>query len=209
MNLKEEKKRIIKEIYKPILKENGFRTTGNHFWKHEKEFIKTFNIQFSSFNYEQNMSFYINIGLLFPVINELNNVETPEKPKEYNCNIRFRSNSLNGNSKMKHTINRETDINEFEKYLKKELNEYIIPFYNSLTEVENCLEIKNKVLINYVSNIEYYVGLTLIRYGRFESGDIIFRKYLEKVAPENIEKLNRLKQMARDLKSKKTKGNTA
>lgn len=54
---------FIKTYLKPVLKENGYRTSGQTWWKNMGDFFIVINLQNSSFNSKEELSFCLNIGV--------------------------------------------------------------------------------------------------------------------------------------------------
>lgn len=176
MTLFEQRDRIVKEIIKPAFKNNGFTGSGTTFKKVEKDFIKIFNIQSSGFNFEDNLAFFLNIGLLFPIWYEIQGEKLPQNPKEYDCQFRIRSNSLTGNNEI-YRLTPEVNFQTFDKLIKDELNEFILPFYSQLKSLEDCLKVNDEFL-NNPTDMTPYIALTMIKNGDIQNGNNLLDSYL-------------------------------
>ncbi len=171
MTLFEKRDNIIKDLFKPRFKEAGFNVSGTTFIKKEKEFWKIFNIQSSSFNSEDSVSFYLNIGFLFPIGFELRNQKLPIKPKEYDCQFHIRSNYLTGR-------NQSYDINDsIEKLLSNDISDFILPFFNRYNLIQDCLKLNVEVPESW-TDCRPYIGLTLIKNGEIEKGNKIINSFI-------------------------------
>lgn len=172
MTLFEKRDRIIKDIFKPRFKESGFSVSGTTFIKKEKDFWKIFNIQSSSVNSEKNVSFYLNIGFLFPIGFELRNQQVPRKPKDYDCQFHIRTNCLTGR-------NQSYDINDsIEELLSNDISGYILPFFNRYNFIQDCLNL-NVELPESWTDCRPYIGLTFIRNGDIEKGNEIINLFIQ------------------------------
>jgi len=176
MTLFAERDQLITEVIKPILKRGGFKVVGNNFRKNEKDFIKVFNIQSSACNQDDNVSFYLNIGFLFPVLYELIDQQIPKVPKEYDCTFRIRTESLTGRNQS-YRILPDTDLGYFQKLLINDLTDSVIPFFERYKEIEDCLKLRNEFDDQFAS-VDPYVGLTLIKNGRYNEGSEILDRYI-------------------------------
>lgn len=167
----EQRDKIIKDIFKPKFKEAGFSISGTTFVKKEKDFWKIFNIQSSAFNFENSVSFYLNIGFLFPISFELRNQKLPTKPKAYDCQFHIRANSLTGRNQS-YKINDKT-----ETLLIGDINDFILPFFNRYNFLIDCLKL-NEELPESWTDCRPYVGLTLIQNGEIEKGNQIIDSFI-------------------------------
>ncbi len=169
MSALDERQKIIKEIIKPAFKKAGFKTSGNHFVKVEEDFTKIFCIDNISWNTSDYVSFTLRIGILFPLIEKLRNQTIPKFPSIFNCHFEIVSNQLNKSERL-FDINPDTDIEEFRNYTSTVINNYIIPFFECHTKIEDCLDL----FTLYVSNsydIKPFIGLILIEKGNIELGN--------------------------------------
>lgn len=61
MTAKDKQNQFIKDYLKPRLKELGFRTTGNNWWKNMDDFFIVINLQNSQWNEKNELSFCFNL----------------------------------------------------------------------------------------------------------------------------------------------------
>lgn len=54
---------FIKTYLKPTLKEHGFKTSGQTWWKSKGDFFLVINLQNSQWNSKEELSFCLNIGV--------------------------------------------------------------------------------------------------------------------------------------------------
>ena len=60
---KDIQKEFIKTYLKPTLKEHGYKTSGQTWWKNMGDFFIVVNLQNSSYNSKEELSFCLNIGV--------------------------------------------------------------------------------------------------------------------------------------------------
>jgi hypothetical protein len=176
MTLFEHRDRIISEILKPAFKSAGFKVSGMTFRKAEKDFMKIFNIQSSGFNLEDSVSFYLNIGILFPIRFELREESQPKAPKEYDCQFRIRSNSLTGRNQW-YEIKPHTNIDDLENLIRSDLKDFVLPFFERYVEIEDCLKLNVDVPDSW-TDCQPYIGLTMIKKGNVEQGNKILNEFI-------------------------------
>lgn len=188
MTLFEKRDRLIKEVIKPLFKENGFRVPGNTFRKSETNFIKIFNIQSSAWNLDDHVSFYLNIGFLFPIYFEVTDQPLPKQPKEYDCIFRIRTDSLTGLNQS-YEISPKTEFEELKELIESDLTQFVFPFFERYKNIEDCLNL-NKEFEDQHAPVEPYVALTLIKNNEFEKGNRILDEFIKTTHDEYANTLN-------------------
>jgi hypothetical protein len=181
MSSLEERQKIIKEIIKPAFKQAGFKTSGNHFVKHEDGFIKVFSVDNSSWNNKDCVSFTLRLGILFPLIEQIVNRKIHKFPSASDCHFEINSNQLNNSSRL-FEIKPDTEIAEFRQYSSYVINNHVIPFFKNYTDIRDCTDLYKK----YISNsfdIKPFIGLTLIDKGHIDAG----LKLMQNLNPSYIE----------------------
>jgi hypothetical protein len=181
MNPLEERDRILKEIIKPALKQAGFKTSGNNFMKEEDGFIKVFSLENISWNTQDNVSFSLLIGITFPIIEKIRNRKISKFPSSSSSHFCITTNQLNKSQRL-FDINPDTDIAEFRKYTSEVINNYVIPFFDKYSKIENCIELCT-LYESYRYDIKPFIGLTLIAKGDIGTGN----KLMENINPTYIE----------------------
>lgn len=175
---------ILKEIIKPCFKEAGFKISGTTFSKAEDCFIKVFNLQNSSFNLEDNVSFYLNIGIFYPnVFREIN----PKNIKTYECHFQIRSDSLTG-ANQSYDITPATDFDKLKHLTHSDISRFVIPFYKSLQSLDDCLAILPKIG-SHLMNSAAFIGLAFANQGRLDKAKDVLNKYLEEATTNENWKL--------------------
>ncbi len=188
MTLLEHKARIIKEIFKPLFKMNGFNISGLTFVKNETGFSKLFNIQSSSFNSLESVSFYLNIGFLFPIAYEIKEINKPKKLYTSDCQFQMRSDDIIHRNQW-YELKIDTNIPEFEKLLLADLTNHIIPFFDKYHNIEDLIKL-SELKTNSFSNHLPYVAFQLIKNGNLELGNQIIDDYISKTSEYYGNELN-------------------
>ncbi|MBC5992636.1 DUF4304 domain-containing protein [Pontibacter cellulosilyticus] len=146
MTAKEKQKEIIKSYLKPKLKEEGFNTSGMNWWKSKGDFFLFINLQSSSWNSSDNVSFCFNIGVALTA-----RLSDPAKRKATYDDIsaEVREEDLLPEDRKKHRyrkdnwlgylITNDTDIIDFTKELRTDLEEIILPKLQSLNSLSDCI----------------------------------------------------------------------
>jgi len=188
MNAIEFKEHLIKDVFKPGFKKAGFKVSGTHFTKEEEGFVKVFNVQSSQFSLNWQTGFYLNIGLFFPLAYAFrykeyteNEMKIPEKPKESDCQFRFRSDLITKGLKS-YNIDKNTNQAAFKEIVIKDIEESILPFYNSIKSLDDCLY-KEKDFPLASGTTTAFVALTFASLGKNDKAGQILKTYLEN---ENI-----------------------
>jgi hypothetical protein len=163
---------IIKKIVKPAFKIAGFQIDGNTFRKEEKGFIKIFNVQNSQFNTSLSAAFYLNAGLYFPLTYGWRyNWPVPTRPKEYDCQFRFRTDALTGRH-CSYCVDGDTDEKQFEQMVKFEVDD-VVKWFASINNLDDCLNAQSQIYPPS-QTCTYDVALTYAGLGEFAKADEVF-----------------------------------
>ncbi|ESU21169.1 hypothetical protein FCR2A7T_07010 [Flavobacterium cauense R2A-7] len=176
MNAIEIRNLIIKEVIAPALKKIGFKKSGNNFFQEGERFTKVFSITNSSWNDKDWVQFNLDIGILFHIANEINGREI-KVSNTSSCHFEISVLQLNGSDQL-FKIGPETEISNFRKYVDDTINDYVIPFLNHYSNIEDCTDLYSKYT-SHGWDIKPFIGLTLIEKGNIEIGT----KLLEKINP--------------------------
>jgi hypothetical protein len=184
MNTKEIKEEIIKELIKPIFKENGFKTSGTTFLKQEEGFVKVFNIQSSKWNHKECVSFTFNIGIFLPMSYELiRPLPLPKNIKESDCQFKMRISDLLKKEDDWYEVKTGVDIDNL-KIEKIEIYQDIkktLEFYNNRNTVEALAELPDLYPfcgLNEIAIVD--IALTLYSLDKNPLGEQLLKKYYEK-----------------------------
>jgi hypothetical protein len=182
MTLFEKRDKIIKEIIKPPFKASGFGISGTTFKKQEKDFLKIFNVQSSGFNLDDSVSFYLNLGLLFPIWFEIRNEIIARSIKEYDCQFRIRTDSLTGRNQI-YELTPETNFEEFEILIRNDIEKHILPFFDKYSNLDDCKNL-HKDFPSSWTGCRPLIALTMIKNGEVKKGDELLNEFLS-TASEN------------------------
>ena len=179
MTLLEKKENIIREVIKPAFKKAGFTTSAATFQKQEEDFIKIFNVQSSGTNGSDIARFYFNIGIVFPMTFEFwFKRPMPDRPKEYQCQARMRSEDLTGRDPW-YELNNETNYESYSEFVRSDIENFIIPFFEELKSLDDCLSLYKK-FSEKVADFTVDVGLTFATRGELHKAEIILSEYINK-----------------------------
>ena len=114
---------LIKYTLAPFFKEHGFKKSGNNFYRVTDELIQTFNIQKSSWNSKDEISFTGNIGLLVPktYLKLYKAEQLPRFPKVTDSIIQVRIGYLAGNTDHWYRLAVNTSFEHIRNNLEKDL----------------------------------------------------------------------------------------
>ena len=145
MTAKEKQKNFIKNYLKPTLKQAGFSTQGQNWWKKENGFFKIINLQNYSWNSQDSVDFRFNIGIGLTA-----NVKDPQQKKatHHDLSIYLDEHYHLPKSRQKHkylnnqgySISTSTDLTEFTNALQHDFEHGIIPALYGLKTLEDCLK---------------------------------------------------------------------
>jgi Domain of unknown function (DUF4304) len=175
MTPKEFVNQLVKTIIKPAFKSAEFRIDGNTFRKEENGLVKVFNVQNSQFNTVHSAAFYLNAGLYFPLTYGWRyNWPLPARPKESDCQYRFRTDALTGHHRA-YNIEEGADLNQFEKLVKSEVDA-VIQWFASIVELEDCLAAQKQVYPPG-QTCTHDVALTYAELGDFAKANEVFQVF--------------------------------
>lgn len=188
MTPKDFKEYIIDRVYKEELARHKFSSKRSTFTKKEEGFIKIFNIELSQFNYGTQFGYWINIGLFFPKaynfrLSDFYGDEefiVPSNPKIADCQFHLRADELFDLPKT-YDINLKINHDFFEKTVRQEINEVFIPFFNSVRNLEDCIQVIKKY--TKINVCEIWVALTYASLGEFDRSKNLIYNFIEKENP--------------------------
>ena len=151
MNAKEKQTELIKGYLKPTLKENGFRTSGNNWWKLKDNFFILINLQNSQWNSKDELSFCFNIGV---GLTEKMNDTKKKKPTYFDLATQLREDAYLSESRIKHKYRQDgwlgylmttkTDLSDFTNELSTDFEKDILPKLDGLESIEDCFKFYEK-----------------------------------------------------------------
>ena len=142
MTGKEIQKEVIKVYLKPTLKDYGFKTSGQTWWKDKGEFFTLINLQNFSWNNMDSVDFCFNIGIAIKA-----NVKNIDKPTVHDLTVYLREDFYLSHrlfnkfrNKTGYTITDKTNLENFIKSIKTDFEDKIIPFLENLNSIKDCID---------------------------------------------------------------------
>ncbi|QNR23836.1 DUF4304 domain-containing protein [Croceimicrobium hydrocarbonivorans] len=132
---------------KPKLREEGFRTTGQTWWKIMDDFFILINLQNSQWNTKESLSFCFNVG-----IGLTENLKDPNKKRAtyFDLATPLREGAYLSDKRDKHKYRRDaslgylitekTELEDFKNELRIDFENDILPKLNRLKTLQDCLE---------------------------------------------------------------------
>jgi hypothetical protein len=160
-----ERQKIVKEILKPAFKQAGFKKIGNSFIREEDGYTKVFYLENSSWNEKDWVDFSLYVGIFFPIVEQVRNRPIHKFPGTH---FEIDTNQLT-NANRKLIISPDTDIEELRSYISDLIENNVVPFFNSYSDIKDCIDLPKK----YVSNkydVRPFIGLALLEHGHIEAG---------------------------------------
>lgn len=146
MNAKEKQKELITRYLKPTLKQKGFLTSGNTWWRDKGDFFDVIDLQNSQGNSRTKLSFCLNIGpalksyLCYSKANKIShfdvvvNLREPAFMSEARCKQPHHSGWLG------YLIDDSTVINDFITEFAIDLEQQILPTLERLKNLDDWLD---------------------------------------------------------------------
>ncbi|WP_433779001.1 DUF4304 domain-containing protein [Flavobacterium anhuiense] len=149
MDAKEKQLEFIKIYLKPTLKDFGYKTSGQTWWKDKGEFYTLINLQNFSWNTKNEVNFCFNIGIVLK--SEIKDVT--KKPKIYDVIVHLRENSYLSDKNDKHSfrnktgylLENHTDMTDFYKELKSDFENFVLPKLEKLNSLQDCIDNFGKI----------------------------------------------------------------
>jgi len=145
MTAKEIQAEFIKTYLKPTLKNFGYQTSGQTWWKDKGNFFTLINLQNFSWNSKESIDFCFNIGVAIKATMKLTD---KKKPTVHDLTVYLREGfylpdnrqEYKFKNKTGYILTNQTDLNEFTNELKSDFENYIIPFLNKLNSLQDCID---------------------------------------------------------------------
>ena len=207
MDVLEFKKYLIQTKIKPLFKQEGFEVSGTHWRKRESGFVKVFNLQLSQFNSMMGFKFFINIGLFFPDSYQLeftndffggiipDVTKVIKNPKVQSCQFHSRDTDIFKRQR-DYTFNKNTNPDDFEKYVIEDIKNEYLPFFNKINSIEDCAIFFKEFYPRPMH--EYCIALGLAATNKKDEAKIKLGKLIKENQPSKVfitvlkEELNRL-----------------
>ena len=148
MTAKEKQTEFIKSYLKPTLKQFGYQTSGQTWWKDKGYFFNIINLQNYSWNSKNSVDFRFNVGIALKAT-----VKDGQKKKAtYNdLTVHLDEGTFLPDRKKRrfgdnqgYSITDKTDIKEFIDSLKVDFETYILPGLEKHNSLTDCVEFYGK-----------------------------------------------------------------
>jgi hypothetical protein len=147
---KDIQKEFIKTYLKPILKEHGYKTSGQTWWKDKGDFFIV-NLQNSSFNSKEELSFCLNIGV---ALTEKLADKEKRKASYFDLATHVREDAYlteerllakkNQGGWLGYKITDKTELREFINDFKIDFEENILRILNGFKSLSDCVAFYDK-----------------------------------------------------------------
>lgn len=144
MTAKEKQTEFIKSYLKPTLKQFGYQTSGQTWWKDKGDFFAVINLQNYSWNSKKSVDFRFNIGIALKAT--LKDGQKKKATYQYLTTHLDEGTFLPDRKKRKfrdnqgYSIKGDTDLNEFINALKDDFEVYILPNLDRPNSLADCIE---------------------------------------------------------------------
>jgi len=143
LNAKELQLKFVKENLKPLLKQQGFLTKGQTWWRDQGEFFIIINLQNFSWNLRDDVSFCFNIGIGLKALIK----DAKHSPGYNNLHVILREDAYLAQKK-EHKYRNQTgyliktgaDFVSVVVAIKRDFEEDILPQLNKLKTLKDCLD---------------------------------------------------------------------
>lgn len=144
MTAKDKQAEFIKSYLKPTLKQKGYQTSGQTWWRNQGDFFIIINLQNYSWNDKDNVEFCFNIGIGLTATLK----DTEKKKAGYNdLSIHVRENFHLPDNRQEHkyknnvgyTLKSDTDFDDFKKEMIYDFENGILPKLDTLRTLKDCV----------------------------------------------------------------------
>ncbi|MDQ6472322.1 DUF4304 domain-containing protein [Flavobacterium sp. LHD-80] len=168
MNAKEKQSEFVKIYLKPTLKNFGYQTSGNTWWKNKGDFFIIINLQNSQWNSKEKLSFCFNIGIALTEF-----IKDPNKKRATHFDIltytregiylseNRRKGKYREDGWLGYLITEKTDLNDFISELKIDFENEILNTLEKLKTLKDCvafygeMEFWGDILKEQIKKIEH------------------------------------------------------
>lgn len=145
MTAKEIQSDFIKTFLKPTLKQHGYLTTAQTWYKNKDSFFLVINLQNSQWNLTDDVSFCLNIGVAVTA-----RLKDPTKkkvtygdmlfPVREGCLLPEERNKYSHRGGLGYQLTDKTNLDDFIAQFKTDLERHILPSLHRLQTIEDCIE---------------------------------------------------------------------
>ena len=142
---------FIKTYLKPTLKEQGFKTSGQTWWKSKGDFFVVINLQNSQWNSKEELSFCLNIGV---ALTEKLADKEKKKATYFDLATKVREDAYLTEERQQakksqggwlgYKITDKTNVSEFITDFKIDLEDNILKILNSFETLNDCIAFYQK-----------------------------------------------------------------
>ncbi|ACU07077.1 hypothetical protein FIC_00622 [Flavobacteriaceae bacterium 3519-10] len=136
--------KIIKNGFHEVLKPLGFKKKENNFYLKLDRIGQIINVQKSVWGNKNNIDFTINTGIFVPeywlAFYDFINKGLPDYPTEPECLIRKRIGTIRNQHDTWYHIKETTDEEQLIVEMRKNLTEFILPYFDRLNSTEKMLQ---------------------------------------------------------------------
>lgn len=145
MTAKERQTQFIKTYLKPTLKNLGYKTSGQTWWKDKGDFFTLINLQNFSWNSKENVDFCFNIGVaLKATMTDMDK----KKPTVHDLTVYLRESYYLPDNRQEYKFRNKTgylltvkaDLNDFVAELRLDFENYILPTLDKLNSLQDCVD---------------------------------------------------------------------
>lgn len=154
MTSKDIQKEFIKSYLKPTLKEHGYKTSAQTWWKNMGDFFIVINLQNSSFNSKEELSFCLNIGV---ALTEKLADKKKQKATYFDSSMPLREDAYLSEERQNlkkskggwlgYKITDKTNVNDFIADIKIDLEENILEQLGKFRTLKDCVLFYDKFAI--------------------------------------------------------------
>jgi hypothetical protein len=162
MTAKEKQAEFIKTYLKPTLKQNGYQTSGQTWWRNQGDFFIIINLQNYSWNDKENVDFRFNIGIGLTVT-----LRDAEKKKAGNSDLTVHvsenfylskdKNKDKHKNKTGYFIKSDTDLQDFKIELSNDFETAILPKLDSLKTLRDCIDFYGSLTF-WITNLKRLIA---------------------------------------------------
>jgi hypothetical protein len=148
---KDIQKEFIKTYLKPTLKEHGYKTSGQTWWKNMGDFFIVINLQNSSWNSKEELSFCLNIGV---ALTERLADKEKQKATYFDSAMPLREDSYLSEERQQlkkskggwlgYKITDKTSVNDFIADFKIDLEDNILKQLDKFKTLKDCVSFYEK-----------------------------------------------------------------
>jgi hypothetical protein len=167
--------KVIKGGFHELLKPLGFKKKVNNFYLQLDTIGQIINVQKSAWGNKDSISFTINIGIFVPeywlAFYNKSDKGLPDYPTQPECLIKKRIGELRNQHDTWYDINERTDEQQLISEIKKNLTDFILPYFNRINNTERMIqELDNSNIMSDPFMIMSPLG-RLVVYGEFGQFD--------------------------------------